>query len=325
MTSIFENTSSPVTIHLLHDETLTQDNREKFIRTSEKYSQEIDFIDMSKYSEYLNDTLQKISGLQKRLERLTRGALYRAFIPQLLPNIDKIIYLDCDVVVNLDISELWKIDLENKSLAGVLAPLAKSPISLAGNLKLKLCGIEQKNYINSGVLLINIEKMRKNGNFSEQVTNWLLHYHYFAPALDQAAINSILAGDIKIIDSRFNLWNLSKDVSNSIIHMFAGKPWKGFTGRPHEKLYWRMYLKSAWGENCTIDNFIDKISALGVLAAKNAANNPFIHEHGSQCVKRLLHGILRRLRFNRLKDILETLKLRLKYRHLIKSAKNLPH
>ena len=48
MTSIFENTSSPVTIHLLHDDTLTQENREKFIKTAQKYSQEIEFIDISK-------------------------------------------------------------------------------------------------------------------------------------------------------------------------------------------------------------------------------------------------------------------------------------
>ena len=42
MTSIFENTQSPVVVHILHDETLTEDNRKKFIRTAEKYGQTVD-------------------------------------------------------------------------------------------------------------------------------------------------------------------------------------------------------------------------------------------------------------------------------------------
>ncbi|MBQ3695322.1 MAG: hypothetical protein IJQ77_07865, partial [Synergistaceae bacterium] len=42
MTSIFENTQSKVIVHILHDETLTQDNRQKLIRTAGKYSQGLD-------------------------------------------------------------------------------------------------------------------------------------------------------------------------------------------------------------------------------------------------------------------------------------------
>ena len=283
MTSIFENTSSPVTIHLLHDNTLTQENREKFIRTAQKYSQEIEFIDMSKYSEYLTAELQKMS------KRLTIGTLYRAFIPQLLPNIDKVIYFDCDVIVNLDISELWNIDLENKSIAAVFDIINNmSPLSVYG-LEKKICGIDIKKYINTGVLLINSEKIRKNGNFFEQVKNWLLHYHDFAPSFDQDAINSILADDIKFIDSKFNLWDLSKDVSNSIIHMFNGKPWEGFTGREHEKIYWRMYLKSAWGEDNTINNLIDKLAQMNISSAH------YIHPNGGKCVKRLINSLKIRL------------------------------
>ena len=48
MTSIFENTKSKVIIHLLHDDTLTEDNRKKFIRTAEKYSQGLDLINVNK-------------------------------------------------------------------------------------------------------------------------------------------------------------------------------------------------------------------------------------------------------------------------------------
>ena len=301
MTSIFENTSSPVTIHLLHDETLTQDNREKFIRTAEKYSQEIDFIDMAEYRESFTDEVKKFS------KHLTIAAFYRTFIPQVLSNLDKVIYFDCDVVANLDISELWNIDLENKSLGGVLDQIAdENSLPLVRTMQLKLCGLEKKNYINSGVLLMNIKKINAGGNFFKRIINWLEHYKSFTATVDQDAINANLAGDIKILDSRFNVWVLSRDLSNSIIHMWAGKPWKKFTGAKHEKLYWQMYFKSAWGENCT--DIMDKISVVVALFTNNFANNPYLHKHGSQCVKRLLCVIP-----NRFKKVLEPLKLRLKY------------
>jgi len=297
MTSIFENTSSPVTIHLLHDETLTQDNREKFIRTAQKYSQEINFIDITEQAEKISERIKKVS------EKWTIGTLYRMFIPQVLTNIKKVIYLDCDVIVNLDIRELWNIDLENKSIVGAIDMAAYKIDRISPNRKLqmKLCGIDIKRYINAGVTVMNLEKFRVLGDFCDISIKWLSKHSHLPIFPDQDALNSIFIDDIKIIDSKFNVYDLSQNLSNSIIHMWAGKPWKKFTGAKHEKLYWHMYLKSAWGENCTIDDMIDKLSVLGVLSS----NSEYFHKHGSQCLKRLLHVIP-----NRFKNALESLKLK---------------
>ena len=113
MVSIFENTSHPVTVHIFHDDTLTDDNRQKFLRTAEKYSQQVNLIDVSFY----RDKIKKSIGA---FFKFPIGMLYRAFIPDVLNNLEKVIYLDCDIVVNMDIYELWKIDLQNNSLAGVI-------------------------------------------------------------------------------------------------------------------------------------------------------------------------------------------------------------
>ncbi len=102
MTSIFENTHSSVTVHILHDDTLTEDNRQKFIRTAEKYHQGLELVDVTSYRDSIN---KKIADTFK--DYLTVGALYRLAIPELL-ELDKVIYLDCDVIVNLDIRKLWE-------------------------------------------------------------------------------------------------------------------------------------------------------------------------------------------------------------------------
>ena len=286
MTSIFENTSSPVTIHLLHDETLTQDNREKFIRTAQKYSQEINFHDMTEYSDNFTDEVKKFS------KKLTIAAYYRTFIPQILNNLNKAIYLDCDIVVNLDIRELWDIDLENKSLGGVLDVIVYEFSNLSvRNIELKLCGIDKRKYINSGVLLMNIKKINAGGNFFKRVIQWKKQYNSITPTVDvdQDAINAIFKGDIKILDSKFNMYDLSQNISDSVVHMHSGKPWEGFTGREHEKIYWRMYLKSAWGEDITIHDFIDKLAQINISSAH------YIHPGGGQCVKRLINSLKIRL------------------------------
>ena len=58
--------------------------------------------------------------LSSENSRFTVGALYRLFVPQVLPNtVNKIIYLDSDLIVNLDIKELWQIELDDKILAAV--------------------------------------------------------------------------------------------------------------------------------------------------------------------------------------------------------------
>ena len=285
MTSIFENTSSPVTIHLLHDETLTQDNREKFIRTAEKYSQEIDFVDMTKYMDNLTDEMKAIAS-----GRFTVGTLYRTFISDALPELDKIIYLDCDILVNLDIKELWDIDIEQYSLAGILdiAAFTTAPSKgkgLARALECKLYGANYKYHINGGVLYMNLKNIRKRGNLFEIVKNWCKRYGHLSGNADQDALNSIFYGDIKIVDNKFNVYNLGGNISSCIAHTWTHKPWESFAGIWTDIFYWKMYLRSAWGENITTDDMLDKIGEMTKIHI-NYLNKECNHSP-VQCMKRI--------------------------------------
>ena len=114
MASIFDNTTAEVTIHILHDDSLTDDNREKFFRLAERYNRRVKFYNVDELCAddiaYLHE---KLAEAVKR--RFGIGAFYRLLIRKLFDG-DKIIYLDADIIVNLDIAELWRVDLGEKFL-----------------------------------------------------------------------------------------------------------------------------------------------------------------------------------------------------------------
>ncbi|MBQ3396080.1 MAG: hypothetical protein IJG34_07005 [Synergistaceae bacterium] len=247
ITSIFENTNSKVIIHLLHDDTLTEDNKKKFIRTAEKYSQMIELTDISGYKNRLKEITAKLN-----LRHWGIGAMYRLLIQDVIAA-DKVIYLDCDVLVNLDIKEMWNIDFEGKSLAAphsVLYFRGCSPFSLR-YYQIKMLGTDIQHYFSSGVLLMNLRKIRERGNFLNGLQEWITRNYYMDFFPDQDALNSIFAGDVKYIDAKFHVYKLNENLSGCIVHCFPSKAWKNVKGLSSEKLYWKMYLLSAWGENKT--------------------------------------------------------------------------
>lgn len=286
MTSIFENTHSKVTVHVLHDDTLTNDNRQKFIRTAEKYSQSVEFHDVSEYSKQLGKDIEKVSG------NWTIGCCYRLAIPDIITSVNKIIYLDCDTIVNLDIKELWDIDLEGKSLAGVI-DIACERIKLFSDwhVRIRFAGGRVDSYINSGVIVMNLAKFREHGKFFDVVFEWLMSHSHLPIFPDQDALNSIFLGDIKLLDGKFNKFyvpNVDQDISGCIAHTCGAKPWREFMNIPQHILYWDMYLRSAWGENVT------PLELVRTLASISSSSQHY-HQSARQCLKPVTKAILRKL------------------------------
>ena len=180
------------------------------------------------------------------------GSLYRLFIPELI-EAAKVIYFDCDIIVNTDIKELWEINTEGNSISGVSAFLHGFPDIV----RKKLNEIDYKTYINSGVLIMDIQQMRNKGNLFELSMKWFSRHSHIATLPDQDALNSIFRGHIKIIDEKYNNSHLDEDLSGTIVHTWPHKSWLGLAGFNSDALYWKMYLRSAWGEKDTADELID--------------------------------------------------------------------
>lgn len=170
----------------------------------------------------------------------TYSRLFGAF---LLPQeVEKLLYLDADMICTGNLKELYDIPLDGKMCAG------------ARDWGIKEKDLERLNlpkdypYINAGVLLIDIKKMRENYT-NEEIVKLIRENHKILTYLDQDFINKFFAKDIKVIDSKYNL--LAKDVEYNelkekplIIH-YAGsvKPWEDDVSR-FEKEYIEPYYEA---------------------------------------------------------------------------------
>jgi lipopolysaccharide biosynthesis glycosyltransferase len=286
MASLFENTKSPVCVHILHDGTLTERNRSLLNETAEMYAQRAAFHDVSGYRELMRE-----KQVQKALGAWSVGILFRLLIPRCL-SVDKAIYLDCDVVVHMDIRELWDIPLEGRSLAGVLERPRPYGALSHKSLMLKLMGGDRRTYINSGVLLMNLSKIRRECDLFRRGILWLARYGHCAGAPDQDFFNCVFRGDIEIIEKRFNNRDLrpgEDDIAASVLHMALLKPWEVVGISAVDRLYWKFFFKTPFGRRMSREDVVE-------MMVEWWSGSPFMHRHTSQCYKK----IWRRFRENAL-------------------------
>lgn len=123
---------------------------------------------------------------------------YRLMLPSLLPQYDKLIWLDGDTIVCRDLSGFFNTDMGDNYIAGVIAPMAKDTDYA------KILNIPNMNtYINAGVLLWNLDAMRKN-NLEQQFMS-LVPINYLLA--DQDILNTACFGRIMLLPLRFNMMN----------------------------------------------------------------------------------------------------------------------
>ena len=224
-----------IEIYMLCDN-VTNENKEKIKEiTGKRNNCKIYFInpDNNNFTQYL--TL-------KTHNYLSISSYYRLNIHNILSkyDVEKIIYLDSDMVVNTSLEELYNTDLDGNFIGGVVDI---SPIRMNKKTKLPLLN----KYINSGMLLIDVKKWRDN--HIEQ-----LFYKYIQEKKeeifcgDQQIINVVLNGKIKILDPKWNVqtsnfMNRSSYIKRpNIIHYIGcSKPWI-YASYNYFKDYWFKYL-----------------------------------------------------------------------------------
>ncbi|MCP4128842.1 MAG: glycosyltransferase family 8 protein [Gammaproteobacteria bacterium] len=192
--------------------------------------------------------------------RITRAAYYRLLLPDLLPHeLEKVIYLDSDLIVNTDIGKLWDLDIEDNHILAVQEQGHSAQLlsSADGLLMYKELNIDPyAKQFNSGVMLINLDKWRKD-NIFQKVIECLKEHQKLVRWWDQDGLNAVLADSWGEIDHRWNL--LSQIFSNPswqdspikdeetyqqlirhpyIIHFnTSSKPWHKENKHPFKYLY----------------------------------------------------------------------------------------
>jgi len=134
------------------------------------------------------------------LSHISIATYYRLLIPKLLPNVvEKVIYLDCDIVIRHSIQELWETALDDNAI-GAVAQIVEWNILAIKRLNYPL----KFGYFNAGVLLINLNYWRKN-NITEKLFEYLIKKHDVIKYHDQDALNGVLYDKSTKISIKWNM------------------------------------------------------------------------------------------------------------------------
>lgn len=184
----------------------------------------------------------------------SKQMFYRWLIPEVLPQYTKVIYIDCDMVLNEDIEKLYDITIGEKNIIGAIKNRVQD--EKMQNYLSCVVKIEPTEYVNSGVLVMYTHKFL-NENIKEKCMEVLKTNDVFL-CPDQDVINIVLKGKIKFIDESWNFqWanlkftNYDKyNHKHNIIHYTSGvKPWKmNGVGDSLAEYFWKYARKTPFYE-----------------------------------------------------------------------------
>lgn len=234
--SIIENASKDYIykIIILHQGLSEENINNILFLEEERFS--IKFVYMKEDLEAITDRVEN----RLRCDYFTLTIYFRLFISDMFPEYDKCIYMDSDVVVPGDISELYNIDLRD-NLIGACNDKSVIDVPELARYMEEAVGVNRYEYINSGVLLMNLKEMRKN-NFCNKFLELLNKYHFDCIAPDQDYLNAMCNGRITYLDETWDVMpQEGKDeVKNpKLIHYnLFQKPWC-YNNVQYEKYFWK--------------------------------------------------------------------------------------
>ena len=223
---------------------LNQENIEK-IKSLETDNSEIEFYPMKDGLELITERDEN----KLRCDYFTLTIYFRLFIADMFPEYDKGIYIDSDIVVPGDISELYNIDLGN-NLIGASTDHSIQDVPELINWMENGIGIKKQEYINSGVLLLNLKLLRKS-NFSQKFLKLLNDFHFDTVAPDQDYINAMCNGKILYINEAWDVMpNKAKPAFKNpkLIHYnLFDKPWC-YDNIQYEDIFWKYAKQTSFYE-----------------------------------------------------------------------------
>lgn len=219
---------------VLHQD-LSEANIKK-LKALESDNFQIELTPMKANFEVLDDRMSN----RLRCDYFTLTIYFRLFIPAMFPEYDKGIYIDSDVVLTDDIAKLFDTDIGDNFI-GACNDLSIADIPPLVAYTENAVGVKGKEYINSGVLLMNLKKMREC-DFEGHFLNLLNTYHFDSIAPDQDYINAMCNGKIYYLDE---VWDAmpndnAQPLSNAkLIHYnLFSKPWC-YDNIQYEEFFWK--------------------------------------------------------------------------------------
>ncbi len=236
MSSLLKNASSGCVYRIYVLNTDISDEAQK------TFCEQIDSMKLSsKYEICFEDVSENLNLIEHEFplrDYYSKTTYYRLLIADMHPEYDKVIYIDSDTIVQGDISELFKENIDDHYL-GACHEQVMVQIDEYGEYVEKCLGISRHNFFNAGILLINCKEFRDKQllhRFLEE-----LHAYDFVVTQDEDYLNLITKDHVKFLDQRWNteIFNeISYPIEEAkIIHyiMFC-KPWH-YADCPHADIY----------------------------------------------------------------------------------------
>ena len=223
---------------------IEEKNKKKILKY-EKQNIKIEFVDLNYYIEEIKDKLYT-------RDYFTQTTYFRLFIPDLYPQYDKAIYLDSDVVVLGDIANLYNIELGDNLIGAAPDEVIQTNKVFQEYVERVVGVADYRKYFNAGVLLMNLDKMRRF-HFQSKFL-YLLETIKFTVVQDQDYLNRICKGRTKLLSTTWDKMPIYdekvKDEDINIIHFnLIYKP-VHFSNVLYEKYFWEYSKKTEFYQEC---------------------------------------------------------------------------
>ena len=190
------------------------------------------------HSLYLKVVIKYVSSRKGTADFFSKAVyFYRFFIPLLFPRYEKAIYIDSDTILRGDIGELFDMEMGDNVVMAMVDPKVNYIKEFKDYVE-KALNIPHEEYVNDGVMLMDLKKMRKMKYLSQMVA-MIQKYDADLVAPDQDYLNVILKGKIGHFGSEWNAEPTEEFAKETkLVHFnLFNKPWH-YENVPGEKIFW---------------------------------------------------------------------------------------
>ena len=219
MTSLAENAGKKTfyDIYIMIDPSFTEENKKvlKSVETKHPEHCEVIFIDMG----------SKFKGADTN-KKIPTAAYYRLELHNLLPNVNRVIWMDGDTAVFEDLTELITLDMKGNYIMGFLDSIPTA---------IERFGMKEATVLCSGVLLLDLDALRKN-NMTEKFNKFISENLGKINQHDQTVINVVCQGKTAPLPPKYGIWSFEAE-RYALQHNSRQWPWLRYDENEFKQAY----------------------------------------------------------------------------------------
>lgn len=213
---------------------------------------------LSKYGDenfniIFNDVKEGVRTMSHRLhvrDYYTKATYYRFLIADMFPEYDRGLYLDCDIIVRGDVSELYNCDLGDNLVAAMNEEVMLA-YDVYGTYVEKVLGLSRNTYFNAGVLVLNLDLFRKVDMQARLLD--IISEYTFTVTQDEDYLNVLCHGSVLLLPQ---YWNKNSfpgcekygDPAKIVHYKINWKPWH-YDGVGYEEDFWHYAKQTEYYED----------------------------------------------------------------------------